>query len=293
MRGLEVQFDGSVMHPFDEAWFLTHGVHPEWNAVLTCVGGTMGNVGASAAYGLASTDAAGRAAALEFTAKARDAVLRWNSRAEGAGKVIAVEIHSAPNTTKPGSSASAEALTESLVELSSWDWQGATLVVEHCDAPAADPSVQPASKGFLPLAEEIKAVKACNAQINGGVGIAINWARSVLETRNVDTPVAHIKKAAEAGVLKGLMFSGCTGEANAYGPWKDCHMPHAPTPGATYAAEGSLMTVGKIAEAIEAAAGTDLLYSGCKITALHDPTGSDVALRVGLNKDLLSILAAQ
>jgi hypothetical protein len=292
-RGLEVQFDGSAkMHAFDEDWFLRHAVRPEWNAVLTCVGGTMANIGTSATFGLASDDAKGREAALAFARKAQEAVVRWNNRAEGAGKVIAVEIHSAPNVTKPGASSSADAFTESLVELASWDWQGATLVVEHCDAPAADPSAQPASKGFLTLADEIKAVKACNAKINGGIGIGINWARSVLETRNTDTPVAHIKEAAEAGLLKGLMFSGCTGEANAYGPWKDCHMPHAPTRGANFAAEGSLMTAAKISEAINAARSTNLLYSGCKITALHDPTGSDVALRVGLNKDLLAILSS-
>lgn len=114
----------------------------------------------------------------------------------------------------------------------------------------------------------------------------------MLETRDVETPVAHIREAAEAGVLKGLMFSGCTGESNAYGPWRDCHMPHAPTPEAAFAADGSLMTESKIAEALAAVreTNTDLLYCGCKITALQDPTGSDVPIRVGLNSDLISII---
>ena len=39
-----------------------------------------------------------------------------------------------------------------------------------------------------------------------------------------------------------------TGASTNYGPWKDCHMPHAPTDGVGYSASGSLMTKDRIAE---------------------------------------------
>ena len=51
--GLEVQLDmqGS-MHCFDEEAFLSSFARPRWAAVVTCIGGTMGNVGANAKVGL-------------------------------------------------------------------------------------------------------------------------------------------------------------------------------------------------------------------------------------------------
>ena len=153
--GLEVQFDGTSMHCFDEATFLSEYADPKWKAVLTCIGGTMGNIGRNPKFGLASTDPAGRAEAIEFAKAALAAVKRWNARPPSkaggsAGKVIAVEIHSAPNTTKPGAAASTEAFAQSLTELLSWDWDGAELIVEHCDAPGQ----HPAAKGFLSLDDE-------------------------------------------------------------------------------------------------------------------------------------------
>ena len=153
--------------------------------------------------------------------------------------MVAVEIHSAPNTTK-GTPSSAEAFARSLGELLSWDWQGARLVVEHCDAPGP---LGPPAKGFLPLDGDIAAVRAANAAAlsakkaeskddasessdggggkdgrvrgrEGPVGLCINWARSVLETRDPATALQHVVQAADAGVLAGVMFSGCTGDAN-------------------------------------------------------------------------------
>ena len=102
--------------------------------------------------------------------------------------MIAVEIHSAPNrgaAKDVGNSSSAASFAASLKELLSWDWQGAKLVVEHCDAYTQDHTPQ---KGFLGLDEEIEAVNIANS---GGdrtrIGVCINWARSVIETRNTQT----------------------------------------------------------------------------------------------------------
>ena len=95
-------------------------------------------VGRNPNFGLASTDPAGRAEAIEFAKQGLAAVDRWNKRGDGAcARVLAVEIHSAPNQTKEKdgklAAGSVDAFVSSLVELMSWDWQGAKLVVEHCD----------------------------------------------------------------------------------------------------------------------------------------------------------------
>ena len=293
--GLEVQFDGK-MHA-DEALFLSELARPQWRGVLTCIGGTMARIGADPAFGLASTDEAGRAAALEFAREACDAVARWNARpgaAAAGGRMVAVEIHSAPNTTKAPSGSSAEAFGRSLTELSRWDWHGAQLVVEHCDA--ATPANTAPSKGFLPLDQEIEAVQQAGA--DAGIGVAVNWARSTIEARDGGaTAATHIDRAARSGLLRAVMFSGCTGVAGPYGPWRDCHMPHAPTDGVEYAVDGSLMDAAAMRASAAARGDAALLYTGCKITSLNsgrwvgaDP--DDVDTRVGLNRDCVAQVAA-
>ena len=47
------------------------------------------------------------------------------------GRMLAVEVHSAPNTT--GAASSSTAFAESLREILSWDWEGAHLVVDPCE----------------------------------------------------------------------------------------------------------------------------------------------------------------
>ena len=101
------------------------------------------------------------------------------------------------------------------------------------------------------------------------MGAAINWARSTLETRDVATPCKHIQAVVDAKVPLGLMFSGCTPDPDSnYGPWKDCHMPHAPAEGVEFAVETSLMTAPLIKEASQLAAKGQLAFCGCKITSL-------------------------
>ena len=154
--GLEVQLNpAGSMHSFDEQIFLDEYVSPHWCAVITCIGGTMGNITKNPRFGLASDDTRGRLDAIEFAKEALAAVTRWNSRGKGCGKVLAVQLHSAPNQMK-GSSSSAS-LRKSLETLMEWDWQGARLIIEHCDAPG-----ETVSKGFLPLSHEIGAVYEAN-----------------------------------------------------------------------------------------------------------------------------------
>ncbi len=282
LRGLETPFTGAL-HRFDEAWFMDH-VDPTWDFVVTCIPGTMGALQSNPQFGLASDSEPGRRAALAFAGEAREAVARLNRRL-GRAAVVAVELHSAPSPAIDGVSASAAAFSGSLAEIAGWDWQGARLAVEHCDA--FQPG-QPCIKGFLGLAAEIEAVLEANARSTGRIGIAVNWGRSVLETRNPATAVDHIRQLRSAGLLSGLMFSGCGGLASPYGVWQDTHMPHAPAPGIEHAAEGSALGEEEISRALAAAVPSALTFLGVKLAAR--PDSASIATRVGLSRDLLTLI---
>ena len=140
-------------------------------------------------------------------------------------EVEAVELHSAPY---PGADPSRFA--ESLEQVLEWEWGATRLLVEHCDAPR--PGGTP-EKGFLPFGEEVDVLRSLREQAGGRVGLVINWARSVIETRDRDTAVEHIAHAREAGVLAGLIFSGCSPEETEFGyPWIDAHLPPVEVEGA-------------------------------------------------------------
>lgn len=274
VRGLEVPFTGTL-HPHDEAWLLK-ALKKDWDFVVTCIPGTMQTLVKDKTFGLASDDAAGRKAAIEFAKKARDAVGRLNA-AVGRNAVIAVEVQSAPTQAGAGKG-SVGAFTESLAEVASWDWHGARIVIEHCDAYRAD---HPPIKGFLTLDDELKAIVGANKSAKKPIGIAINWGRSVLETYRASTAVDHIRQARDAGALSGLMFSGASGAQTPYGAWQDSHMPHAPM------AEGSLLTEAEI-KASRAAAGSKLDFVGAKIGIR--PADASVATRLDTIAGLLKLI---
>jgi len=278
VRGLEYPFAGKL-HAHDEAWALAH-LDPAWDIVLTCLPGTMDRLEADPRFGLASEDEEGRRAAIDFIRLALPVVARLN-QAAGRERVVAVELHSAPRRGKPRINSSAVALGRSLAEIAGWDWQGAKLVVEHCDAFRAD---LPPVKGFLTFEEEIEAVRLSGAS----VGLCVNWGRSAIEARDAARPLEQIALARKEGLLAGVMFSGASGAETAWGAWADGHMPHAPAAGLDYAAAGSLMTEAAIAAAL-AAAGDAPAFIGAKITARPAEAGLEV--RLGLNRDLLTLIS--
>lgn len=260
LDGYEVPLlPGGVLHTLDEPWLLSKVCSPGVRCiVLTLVPATMGAISRSPHFGLASAFPAGREAALELARAGLAAVARLNAAA-GRPIVAAVEVHSGP--TRPAGASNAAALQESLFELAGWDWQGAAIVVEHCDAVArGEAPVFPPQKGFLTLEEELSALRGARAQLAaaprvvGAAGAAplslcVNWARSVLETRDPRTGAAHVAAAREAGLLGGLIFSGCSGEpVEAYGgAWTDSHWPMPED------APGSLLTEGAVVDALRAA----------------------------------------
>ena len=158
---------------------------------LTTIPDAMDSMARDPAVGLASTDPAGRRTALRNACRAADAVRQLND-ATGRQAVTAVHIFSSPRPGGHGRGADAGALRASLAELAGYDWDGARPVLEHCDAAGGR---GPGIKGFLALEDEISATLAAGA----GTGIAVNWARSVIEQRDTAAPVRHAKLASGSG----------------------------------------------------------------------------------------------
>ena len=251
VAGLEHPFYGGP-HRWDDAWFLAH-VDPRWSLLLTCLPGTMDHLAKDARFGLASDDAEGRAAAVRFIAAARETAVRLNDALKRQA-VTGVALHAAPRRGVPGVSASPIALRRSLEEIAGWDWAGARLLLEHCDAFV--PS-HPPDKGFLSLDEELAAAAGLP------VAALINWGRSALEARGARGPVDHLRRA--RGRLGGLMFSGVTRA------WRDSHPPFAPAFEETAADPASLMTGDAVRDCLAAAAESGPAgYLGFKIKPLPE-----------------------
>lgn len=258
IRGLEHPFTGAL-HGHNDAWFLAN-IDPEWDFVFTGIPGVMGRLGEDARFGIASSAEAGRQAALAFYQQARQAIHKLN-RHLGRQAVKAMMIHTAPRPAE-GVRPDAAALAASLQEMVSWDWDGAALVIEHCDTHIEG---QVPSKGFLTIDAEIAAIAEVNRNTGGNLGLCINWGRSALETRSVDGPLQHIAAARAAGLLRGLMFSGVSGAAGPYGAWADTHMPPAGAAEAGAFEPSSMLTEVEIRRCVQAADPQALDYLGIKI----------------------------
>ncbi len=230
VRGLELPFlEGDVYLP------PAARVPGEWCHVVTMIPATMAAAESDEAYGLASRDATGREAALELLRSVRDVVVRRSD-------VLAVEVQSAPRRT-----GSAAIFMDSLSEVAGWDWDGVELVVEHCDAWTTS---HPVEKGYLSFADELAAVAAVQGSATR-VTAGVNWARSVIESRDVRTGAEHVAAAARQGLLGAVMFSSVGDRTSELGgPWRDVHLAPAGIAGAP---EGSLLTAGLIEETARAA----------------------------------------
>ena len=147
VSGVEIPYPGQLATQLD---VLASHLSPHWDFnTITAIPGTMQNVWKDENFGLASPDEAGREAALAFTRRLCDDL---DDLCDKAGRLLVgrVQLHSAPTRL-----ANADAFKRSLEDVLGWDWCGATLVVEHCDAyiPEQNPE-----KGFLSLADEIDIV---------------------------------------------------------------------------------------------------------------------------------------
>jgi hypothetical protein len=226
-----------------------------WEHVVTAAPATAVRSRAEPRFGLASTDEDGRHDAVGVAHGVRDAVERLVQRA-GRPTVIAVEVHSAPPAN-----GSAGQLARSLIELADWDWSGARLVIEHCDAVAGP---HPPEKGYLSLEAEIEAVTAVNEHTGAGMGVAVNWGRSVIEARSPQGATEHVARAAGTPLLSGIVFSGVAATPiGAVPAWADAHLPPRPLEPASLLGEAEIRQT--LAHAGPALA--DLDYLGVKVGA--------------------------
>lgn len=195
-------------------------------------------------FGLASPDAGGRAAAVAMQREIATAVRAMNDRA-GRKVVAAVELHAAPGFDKRIRQPEASALAAGLIEVAALPWDGCELVLEHCDA--FSPVYKPA-KGFLPLQEEVDVLRALPGR---PVGLGLNWGRSMIEVREADRVLDHVRTGAASGLLRMFTFSGTAGVDNRFGEaYLDSHLPFGDTLAASYAEPASGMTRARAVEAL-------------------------------------------
>ncbi|UNX55122.1 DUF4862 family protein [Georgenia sp. TF02-10] len=227
------------------------------------------------AFGLASPDDAGRARAVDLLRAARDTVAALTDAGLG---VVAVEAHTWPSLDPAEGADAGTALGRSLAEVLQWDWSGATVVIEHCDART---SRRPWRKGLLALDLEARAVAAAR----GGptdVGMAVNWGRSAIEERDPGAPERHARTLRAAGLLTGVIFSGATAGPGSYGdPWSDVHPPLRDD------VPESVLDADAVA-AVLAAAGDGLVYDGVKVAAR--PPHTSVRQRLDLIQRVLTAM---
>jgi len=209
IRGLE-QPCLENLHPFGDEWLFRH-TPDEWQIVVTAVMETMRRRGTNGAFGLASADEEQRKACVEFYRHLHQKIDAVNVRFPG--KVIALEMHAAPQAGNASVEQATEAFSRSIREIVSWNWS-CDLVLEHCDA-MTGPAPR---KGFLPLEQVLEVVNGTD------ISVCINWARSAIEGRNSTVPLEHVQAACKAGKLGALMFSGTTTRGE-YGEWQDLHAP--------------------------------------------------------------------
>jgi hypothetical protein len=260
IRGIEHGFYGTL-HRYDDDWFLKN-VDPEWDFVFMTLPGWVDVMkNDDHAAGLAATENAKRLRAVEYIQSANLAVKKLNNFLKRES-VIAVQIHSTPS-----GAASKEAFAESLNTICSWNWEGAKILVEHCDALKPDGYN---AKGYLSLSDEIWAIqKVRDANPKTPLSMMLNWGRSTIEGKGPQLVNEHIQQLMAVDQLSGFIFSGVAASKDSlYGNFADKHTP-CPTPnGDTLLAAESLMTEKEIAKTIDALPVSDLDYLGFKIMPL-------------------------
>ena len=282
IRGLEVPFWGKEIHQFGSD-FLLDIIDKNWENVLTCIPGSMSKLAKNPKFGLASDDENGRAEAIAMHKRANQVLHKMNAY-YGRQSAIAVQIATAPSTPVKYVSSSTDSLLKSMEEILSWDWEGAKIVIEHCDT-AVDNI--PFEKGFLTIEDEIKTLIELQGMHN--VGITINWARSAIEGRDTSKPLEHIELALKSNILSGLMFSGVSDNDIQYGSWKDTHMPFSKNKDVQFFEENSLLTQEEISNTLNLVDLDSVDYLGVKLLSMPIDR-STIDRRVGLNSDAVSIL---
>lgn len=250
IRGIEQPYLNSL-HPFGTD-FILKNIPESWDIVITAIMETMSRRKDNSAFGLASTRDSERLSCIDYYRQIFEATSRINDEYKR-NKIIALQLQSAPDKSNPSVDDAVSCFYESVRTIKSWGWS-CPLIIEHCDSMTG---IVP-QKGFLPLEKEIEVAREL------GISVCINWARSVLETKQTETALDHVIKASQAGVLKSVMFSGTTA-SGAYGTWGDLHAPFAPFDGCRAGCEESLMTVQHVENIVSHLDMNTLDYIGTKL----------------------------
>ena len=272
IRGLEIPLPASV----DERWLAS--LPPSWDYILTLLPATMQSLSSQASFGLASASPEGRAAALQLVMKAQRTVAAIHEHV-GHRVVRAVHLHSAPSRRSPLGLSDWHCLNRSLEEIASWEWSGAELILEHCDAFRSDTT---SIKGFLSLEDELRSL------VNLPVGMGVNWGRSVLETRDARGALQHVEAIHAQGLLRSFVFSGTCLQDPLYGDWQDNHAPIALGSSAAWEPRGGLLTVAEVEAVAARLAANPPPYLGLKVQAF--PRSLDLESRLACLKAQLAAL---
>ncbi|MEX1005971.1 MAG: DUF4862 family protein [Acidimicrobiia bacterium] len=271
--GLEVPYTPSS--PWAEPSVLV-STPPTSRHVLTMIPATMTELRTREGYGLASRDEEGRRSAVDHVRRALEFVHTVNTGT--GGKVTAIELQSAPRDPF----VSSEAFRQSLQELALPDLGDVALWVEHSDARIPG---QDHEKGFLALEAEIGVASS------EGLGVLINWGRSAIELRDPERVAEHVETAADAGLLRGLIFSGVASAATEYGhPWVDAHLPVKDSLDGEDAEvfESSLLTREYVGRALRAA---DVASLDCVGIKMGMPPGTNDQTRLAMLQANVELIA--
>ena len=275
----------STLDRWDEDFLFRHA-DPRWDYVVSTLPSLSVALRTNPNFGLASSDDASRSAAIEGIRVANASCRRANDRL-GRRAVRAIEIHSGPPEARLKDATAANVFARSLEEIGGWDWDGAEVIVEHCDA--AVPG-QPYQKGFLSIDEEVAAIAIANRHLDRPIAASINWGRSVIEGRSPTIVARHIAVLVESGLMRGLIFSGCSSTDNAFGAWQDTHMPHGPESYVSAYEEGALLSEREMRLALAQTSGEQLAFLGIKIAAR--PLDAPLRRRLDLLESALKVLAS-
>jgi hypothetical protein len=198
--------------------WLKEFISDDWSVIVTALPAFMDALKEDKSVGLASSFEAGRYKALKMMEQLALYVKLINHQL-GRKVVAAIHIHSAPRNLDDLIIGNKAQLRKSLLELKSIDFDGCDINLEHCDAYIPGGSNQ--NKSFLNLDDEIEVL----SEFKSHYGLIINWGRSAIEGRSVDTPLKHIELAIRHSLLRGVFFSGVSDTSKEYGIWKDTHMP--------------------------------------------------------------------
>ena len=277
--GLEIPFT-SKLHSFDEQWYLSM-LSARWTYVLTCIPGTMMALNQDASFGLASNQAAGREKAMQFYKGAAEAIATINKQLKKQA-VTHVLIHTAPSNPQYRCD---KALEKSLLELCSYDWHGAKLLIEHCDAWQPE---NPFEKGFMDLESELAIVSKVNQESKCGIAFSLNWGRSAIEFQSKLGAIEHIKACNAKQLLNGFIFSGASASSDIYGKWRDSHMPPSLESLEDPTLEDSELDTQAIKVSINELNSSSLDFIGCKISLL--PTSRATEEKIKCIHDTVAVI---